>query len=94
MVQNQAVMVWITLQGMDKRFSAHRWLLRHLELFAMQNLVSPMHSQLVETPQGVTMVQGIEEMVKSKRQLVMSCIEVYFMPWPEKALTYQWCFIV
>ncbi len=76
MVQNQAVMAWHTLQGMDKRFSAHRWLLRHLELFAMQNLVSPMHSQLVETPQGVTMVQRIEDMIKSERRSVTDRIEV------------------
>ncbi len=50
MVWNQTVMACNTLQGMDKRFSAHRWLLRHLELFVLQNLVSPMHSQWVGTP--------------------------------------------
>lgn len=93
MVQNQAVMVWRTLQGMDKRFSAHRWLLRHLELFAMQNLASPMHSQLVETPQGVTMVQRIEDMIKSERRSVTDRIEV-FLPQPEKVLTYHWYLIV
>ncbi len=42
MVQNQTVMACNTLQGMDKRFSAYRWLLKHLELFVMQNLVNPL----------------------------------------------------
>ena len=41
---NLTIVADFTLWGTDKRFSAHRWLLRHLELFAMQNLVSPMHS--------------------------------------------------
>ncbi len=48
MVRNQTVMAYNTLQGMDKRFSAHKWLLKHLELFVMQNLVTPMRSQWVE----------------------------------------------
>ncbi len=48
MVQNQTVMACNTLQGMDKRFSAYRWLLKHLELFVMQNLVIPLRSQISE----------------------------------------------
>jgi len=47
------------------------------KVFMVLNLVNPMYSQKwVEAPQGVTMVQWVEEMVKSERQLVMSCIEV------------------
>lgn len=48
----------------------------------------------VGTPQGATMAQGVEEMVKSECQSVMDWIEVQTLPQLEKVQTYQWCFIV
>ncbi len=44
LVQNQTITAVSTLWEMDKRFSAHGWLLKHLELFVTRNLVSPMRS--------------------------------------------------
>ena len=48
----------------------------------------------VGTPQGATMVQGVEETVKSKCQFVMDWIEVQTLPQPERVQTCQRCFIV
>ena len=48
----------------------------------------------VESPRGLTMIQGVQETVKSKCQSVMDWIEVQTLPQSERMLTCQWCFIV
>ena len=63
-----------TLWEMDKRFPAYRWLLRHIELFIMQNLVSPLRSH-----QGRNFARnndGVEGRGESKKRMTI-CNELY-----------------
>ncbi len=43
----------------------------------------------VEIPQGVTMVQRAEDMIKSECLSVINRIEVQNLPQPERVLTYR-----
>ena len=63
-----------TLWEMDNRLPAYRWLLRHSELFILQNLVSPLRSH-----QGRNFVRnnnGVEGKGESKKRKT-SCNKMY-----------------
>jgi hypothetical protein len=65
-VWNLTIMVIGTLWGTDNRFSAHRWLLKHSELFMMRNLVNPVCSR--KGRNSVRSNNGMRGRGKSKKQ--------------------------
>lgn len=66
-VKSQTIMTETTLWGTDIRFSAYRWLLRHSELFMMQNLVNPICPR--KGRNSVRSNNGMQGRGKSKKQM-------------------------
>ncbi len=57
-------MIVLYPRQMDTALPAHRWLLKHTQLFVTRNVVSPMRSLpygKVSTPQGEETAQRVEE---------------------------------
>jgi len=73
-VKNPTMMAEFTLWEMDKRFSAHIWLLMHSKLFMMRNLVNPICSR--NGRNSVRSNNGMLGRGTSKKRMIL-CNAVY-----------------